>query len=233
MNKNQEEKQYLLEQNKSKYKNDNGIIMGFPSLSPAETLTQNMSTFTMFRLHLRIEKKMMDILIKIRVCDKDDNVEDIDIFFKSDEKEEKDEEDSDEEENDEEKEDYEEDEESEEEEDEMEQNNKENDEACDKNKDKIMKEEDKKIFKEMKNLFKEYVLITRSAFKDFSYYYTVIENLYKGYKKNYLKNGIGKLYDGITTKIISIVNNNFSVYDQKLINIVDKINDINSNLNDI
>ena len=160
---------------------------------------------------------MMDILIKIGVCDEDDKVEDIDIFFRNEEEEEKAKEDDEEEE-------YEEDEEKE---DEKEQKIKANDEALIKNKDKIRKEEDKKIFKELKNLFKEYALITRSAFRDFYYYYRVIENLYKGYKKNYCKNGIGKLYDKTTTEIISILNKNFLVYEKKLINIVDKINYIN------
>lgn len=208
MNKNQEEKQYLVEQNKSKYKNDNGFIIGFPSLTPAERLTENITTFTIFRFSLKIEKKMMDILIKIGVCDEDDKVEDIDIFFRNDEEEEKA------------KEEYEEDEEKE---DEKEQKIKANDEAFDTIKDKIRKEVEKKIFKELKNLFKEYALITRSAFRDFYYYYRVIENLYKDYKKNYCKNGIGKLYDKTTTEIISILNKNFLVYEKKLINIVDKI----------
>ena len=216
MNKNQEEKQYLVEQNKSKYKNDNRFIIGFPSLTQAERLTENITTFTMFRFNLKIEKKMMDILIKIGVCDEDDKVEDIDLFFRNDDEEEKDKEDDDEE--------Y---EENKEKEDEKEQKIKANDESFGKNKDKIRKEEDKKIFKVLKNLFKEYALITRSAFRDFYYYYRVIENLYKGYKKNYCKNGIGKLYDKTTTEIISILNKNFLVYEKKLINIVDKINYIN------
>ena len=176
MNKNQEEKQYLVEQNKSKYKNDNGFIIGFPSLTPAERLTENITTFTIFRFSLKIEKKMMDILIKIGVCDEDDKVEDIDIFFRNDEEEEKAKEDDEEE--------YEEDEEKE---DEKEQKIKANDEAFDTIKDKIRKEVEKKIFKELKNLFKEYALITRSAFRDFYYYYRVIENLYKVYKKNIVK----------------------------------------------
>ena len=217
MNKNQEEKQYLVEQNKSKYKNDNGFIIGFPSLTPAERLTENITTFTMFRFSLKIEKKMMDILIKIGVCDEDDKVEDIDLFFRNDDEEEKAKEDDDEEE-------YEEDEEKE---DEKEQKIKANDEAFGTIKDKIRKEVEKKIFKELKNLFKEYALITRTAFRDLYYYYRVIENLYKGYKKNYCKNGIGKLYDKTTTEIISILNKNFLVYEKKIINIVDKINYIN------
>ena len=181
-----------------------------------KSLTENITTFTMFRFNLKIEKKMMDILIKIGVCNEDDKVEDIDLFFRNDDEEEKDKEDDDEE--------Y---EENKEKEDEKEQKIKANDEALIKNKDKIRKEEDKKIFKELKNLFKEYALITRTAFRDLYYYYRVIENLYKGYKKNYCKNGIGKLYDKTTTEIISILNKNFLVYEKKLINIVDKINYIN------
>lgn len=208
-----EEKKYLI--NKSKYKIDNGFIIGFPSLFPAERVAENFATFTMFRKDLEIEEKIMDILKKIRVCSEDDDVKDIDIFFESDKEE-----------------DVEEEKDVEVKKSQKGKTDKfrKNDEPLNKNKTKIMKVEDKRIFEDLKNMFKEYILIIRKAYEDFSYYYRMIKNLNEDYKKNYWKKGSGKLYDKITSGIISIVIKNYLDYEKTLINIINKINDINSNL---
>jgi hypothetical protein len=222
MNEMNEEKKYLI--NKSKYKSNNGFIIGFPSLFPANRLAENFATFTSFRKNLEIEEKIMDILKKIRVCSEDDDVKDIDIFFESDKEEENEKED--EEKVDEEEKDV-----------ELKKTQKgktdkyrKNNEPLNKNKCKIKKVEDKRIFEDLKNMFKEYVLIATKAFKDFSYYYRTIDNFYDDYKKYYWKKESGKLYDKITSDIISIVIKNYLDYEKTLINIIDKINEINSNL---
>ena len=212
----------LIEPIKSPYTEDNGFIIGIPSLSPVDRVTENFARFTMIRHSLKIKEKIREILKKIGVCPPDYDSY-IEKYFEIYEEEEDDDEEEEEKEDDD---DEEEDDEEEEEEDDEE----ETDEAIEENGPKMMKDEDKKIFKELTIIFKEYKQISGKAFDDFAFYCSVIEKLYRDYKKNYWKNGIGKIYDKITKEIITSLNKNYLIYEKKFMFEINKLNNINSKL---
>ena len=90
--------------------------------------------------------------------------------------------------------------------------------------------DDDKILEEINDLVHEYNKIADESKENFDYYYKVIFNLGCNYNSNYSEKGCGRIYDKIATEINSLLNNNYINYEKQLINIVDKIKDLNLRL---
>ena len=91
-------------------------------------------------------------------------------------------------------------------------------------------DDDDKILEEINDLVRKYNEIIKESKENFDYYYEVIYNLGCNYSYNSSEIGCARIYDKLATEIISLLNNNYINYEKKLINIVDKIKDLNLRL---
>ncbi len=90
--------------------------------------------------------------------------------------------------------------------------------------------DDDKILEEIFDLADEYNEIAKESKENYYYYYEVILNLKGNYKYNYYENDCERYYGKLTAGIISLLNNNYINYEKRLINILDKIKDLNLRL---
>lgn len=88
-------------------------------------------------------------------------------------------------------------------------------------------DEIEKIGLEIKNIKKEYKRIVKESDENFIYYDSAIKFIYYKYKENYRKKGCEEVFDKTTVEINSILNNLYIKYELKLINIKEKIKNLN------
>ena len=87
------------------------------------------------------------------------------------------------------------------------------------------------IYEEIDNMKKEYKKIMKEAEENVDFYYRVILILYWDYQLNYWKSGVGNIFNKTTTEILSLLNKNYINYENKLIDICNKLKEINLELN--
>ena len=96
---------------------------------------------------------------------------------------------------------------------------------------KIDKDEEDKILGEINNLIRAYNKIIDESKENYKYYCDVIINACSHYRDNSWKNGFRRIYEVTSKEIISLLNNNYINYEKQLINIIDKLKDLNLRLN--
>ncbi len=92
-------------------------------------------------------------------------------------------------------------------------------------KDKIVR-----VDEETENIKKVYEEIMKEAEDNYKFYEKLIMVLYWDYHQNYWKNGVGKIFDKITTGILSMLNKNYIYYESKIVDICCKLNELNLTL---
>ena len=70
----------------------------------------------------------------------------------------------------------------------------------------------------------------KEAEDNYKFYEKLIMVLYWDYHQNYWKNGVGKIFDKITTGILSMLNKNYIYYESKIVDICCKLNELNLTL---
>lgn len=202
MNKNENEVNNLFEKINDTYKYDNDFIIGIPS-EPSDILAENFAKFQKIKRDFKIEDKINDIVQKAG------------LQYIDEAEEKRNEEDNEEEEEGDEKDDIE---------------NRIINENIDWSKNGI--KENKKnegkvnINQKLNAIINEYNSIHKESYNYFFYYGKVISEYYFCYKRFYWKSGIGKIYDRVTSEIITLLNKIYLNYEKILLNLIVKLKDL-------
>ena len=198
-----EEQKELLDKIKGKYSYDNGYIIGIPDSSPQECLAANYNKFKKTLSSYEISKKIDNILIECEIIkdDESEEWEEIEDLEDLDEIED-------------ETEDY------------------FVSEKVLKRTKKFKKEirkdpKKKRIFNELIKICDKVDIIAEEAYNNYFYYFRVVRKLLVKYEEKYWFKGVGKIYNNTTKEIIALMNDKYIKYEKNLIDLIDRLKQIN------